>query len=97
MNGKFMVVIMLVIFMAFSQAASAAEISIKSGDTVQKVLEEHKGKRVTVRTQGSDELTGKVKMVTKELLHLGELTGRDYFDAIIEINRISAVIVRVKE
>jgi hypothetical protein len=30
-------------------------------------------------------------------VHLGELTGRDFFDAIIDTNRISAVIVRVKE
>lgn len=97
MSVKFMVVMMLVLFLACSHSSSAAEISIKSGDTVQKVLEEYKGKRVTVRMQGSDELTGKVRMVTKELLHLGELTGREYFDAVIEINRISVVIVRVKE
>jgi len=92
-----MVVLVLLFCMVCSQGAIAAELSIKSGDTIQKLLEEQKGKRVTVRMQGNDELTGKVRVVTKELLHLGELTGRDYFDAVIDMNRISVVIVRVKE
>jgi len=94
---RFLMVVVLFCCVNWSQAAIAAELSIKSGDSIQKLLEEFKGKRVTVRMQGNDELTGKVRTVTKDLLHLGELAGRDFFDAIIEINRISAVIVRVKE
>ncbi len=97
MCNRVLIVIVLFCCMNWSQAVIAAELSIKSGDSIQKVLEEYKGKRVTVRMHGNDELTGKVRTVTKDLLHLGELTGRDFFDAIIEINRISAVIVRVKE
>lgn len=94
---KSIVIMTLVLFMACVHNASSAELNVKSGDNIQMVLEGYKGKRVTVRMQGNDELTGKVKMITKELLHLGELTGRDYFDAVIELNRISAVIIRVKE
>jgi hypothetical protein len=87
---------MLVFCMVGLQSAGAAELSIKSGDSIPKILEDHKSKRVTVRLQGNDELTGTVKMVTKDLLHLGELAGRDYFDAVIELNKISAVIVRIR-
>jgi len=97
MCSRVLVFVVLFCCMNWSQAAIAAELSIKSGDSIQKVLEDYKGKRITVRMNGNDELTGKVRAVTKDLLHLGELTGRDFFDAIIEISRISVVIVRVKE
>jgi len=71
--------------------------AVKSGDSLATVLESHQGKRVTVRLQGNDELTGKVRLVTKDLLHLGELAGREYFDAVIDLHRVSAVIVRTRE
>ena len=97
MNCRPIVYVLLFLCMVCSNAAFAAEFNLKSGDSIQKLLEEYKGKRVAVRIQGNDELTGKVKSVTKDLLHLAELTGRDYFDAVIDINKISAIIVRVKE
>ncbi|HIJ81882.1 MAG TPA: hypothetical protein HPP76_09250 [Desulfuromonadales bacterium] len=97
MGFKSMIVVMAAVGVFGLQAAGAAEISVKSGDSIQKLLEEQKGKRVTVRLQGNDEMTGKVRVVTKELLHLGELAGRDYFDAVIDLHKVSAVIVRVKE
>lgn len=75
----------------------AEELSIKAGDSIETLLEGFKGKRVTVRLQGNDELTGKVRTVTKGLVQLGELSGRDFYDAVIDTNRISALIVRVKE
>jgi hypothetical protein len=77
--------------------ARAEEFVVKAGDTIQKIVEDRKGKRVTLRLQGGEELTGKVRTVTKELVHLGELSGRDYFDAVVELSRISAVIVRAKD
>lgn len=96
MNCKWLPGAMLVFCMAGLPLAGAAELSIKNGDSIPKILEDNKSKRVTVRLQGNDEMTGTVKMVTKDLVHLGELAGRDYFDAVIELNKISAVIVRTR-
>ncbi len=42
-------------------------------------------------------MTGKVRFVSKELVQLEELSGRDYFDGIIDIKKISAIVVRVKK
>lgn len=75
----------------------AEDISIKAGDTLQTLLEVQKGKKVTVRLLGGEELTGRVKTVSKELLQLGELSGKEYFDAIIDVTKITAMIVRTKE
>jgi hypothetical protein len=70
---------------------------VKAGDTLQKVLEGYKGKRVTIRLQGGEELTGRVKFISKELLHLEALNSREFFDAVVDVSRIEALIVRVKE
>lgn len=81
----------------FAAPALAEPLAVKPGDNVHTVLEGLQGKRVTVRLQGADELTGKVRLVTKDLLVLGELSGREYFDAVIDVARVSTVIVRTKE
>jgi hypothetical protein len=70
---------------------------VKAGDTLQKVLEGYKGKRVTIRLQGGEELTGRVKFISMELLHLEALNSREFFDAVVDVSRIEALIVRVKE
>jgi hypothetical protein len=94
---KIWVVVMLLFCMGWAQAGIAEDISIKAGDTLQSILETQKGKRITVRMSGGEELTGTVTTVTKELLHLGKLSGKEYFDAIIDVAKISAMIVRIKE
>lgn len=80
-----------------SLPALAEPPAVKAGDSLVSVLESYQGKRVTVRLQGNDELTGKVRLVTKDLLHLGELVSREYFDAVIDLHKVSAVIVRTRE
>jgi len=42
-------------------------------------------------------MAGKVRSITKELVLLGELAGRDYYDGIIDVGNISAVLIRAKD
>lgn len=91
------VLLLLLVCLGTAPVVFAEEFSIKAGDTIQKVLEYRKGKRVTLRLQGGEEISGKVRTVTGELVQLGELSGREYFDAVVDVSRISSVIVRVKE
>lgn len=95
-TGKIAVLALLAI-LGSAPLVSAADFAIAPGDTIQKILEERKGKRVTLRLQGNDELTGKVRAVTGNLVQLGELSGRDFFDAVVELGKVSAVIIRIKE
>ena len=78
-------------------ADPAAPLVVKPGDTIQKLLEGYKGKRVTLKLHGGDELTGKVITVGRELVHLEELLRRENFDAVVDVSKIEALIVRVKE
>ncbi len=97
MRKAFLAVVMVTLCLAWTLPSFAAGPTVKPGDTIQKTLEGQQGKRVTVRLLAGEELTGKVVTVTKELLHLSALSGREYFDAVIDVGRIQAVIVRVKE
>ncbi len=92
-----LIVAVLGILLLSCREGIAKEITLSSGDTVQKLLESYKGKRVTVRLGSNEEVTGTVRFVSKELLQLGELAGKEFFDAVIDINRVSAVIIRTRD
>jgi hypothetical protein len=82
---------------ALSVSASIAQpLVVTADDTLEKLLTAHKGKRVTVKLGPNDELTGVVKAVTPNVVHLSELTGREFFDAAVDMKQIRAIIVRTK-
>jgi len=98
MKLRFVMALCVVALQVGATTAVFAEAPVvKTGDTLQKVLEGYKGKRVTIRLQGGEELTGRVKSISKELLHLEALNSREFFDAVVDVSRIEALIVRVKE
>lgn len=77
--------------------ASAQGMTVAPADTVQTIVSAQKGKRVTLRLRSGQELTGVLRQSTDRLLVLGELTGREFFDAVVPIDTIEAVIVRTKQ
>lgn len=79
-----------------SAPLAAQSPGVGPGDTVVKVLAAQAGKRVTLKLGPGDEITGVVKLVTPDVVHLSELSGREFFDAVVDTKRVVAVIVRVK-
>jgi len=75
---------------------AADPIVIKPDDTLAQLLAEQKGKRVTVRLVSGEELTGTVREVGTHLLQLGELVGKDFFDGVVDLTKITAIVVRTK-
>ncbi len=80
-----------------AQPAIAQELKVASTATVESLVTAQKGKRVTVRTRSGQELTGVVREVTPRFVHLGALAGREFFDAVVALDSVEAVIVRTKE
>ena len=77
--------------------ATGAELRVGGSDTVQTVLAAQKGARVTVRVRSGQELTGVVREVNARLVQLGGLSGREFFDAVVPLEAVDAVLVRTKE
>lgn len=84
-------------FLSVSSPAWADSVSISKEDTIGTVLSAHMNKRVTVQTISGKELTGTVKAVNEKVVHLAELSGKEFFDAVVKIKKIEAVIVRTKQ
>lgn len=83
--------------LVMSNAVIAEPLSIKGDDDIASVLNAHNGKRVTVKLNSGDELTGTVGAVSDDLVHLRELSGKEFFDAVVDTDEISALIIRTKE
>jgi hypothetical protein len=76
---------------------AGAEFRILLMDTVETVLTSQGGKRVTLRLRSGQETTGTVVLVTQKVVHLSAVAGREYFDAIIPVEAIEAVLVRTRD
>lgn len=74
----------------------AESMTLEADATLVSVLQAHKGKSVTLQLDSGQELTGIVKGMSGDLVQLTELSGKEYFDALIELGDISAVVVRAK-
>ena len=77
--------------------AYAEPLAITGDDTIDTVLTAQKGKRVTIKLKAGDDLTGIVGEVNKEVVQLRELTGKEYYDAVVVLKGIEAVIIRTHE
>ena len=88
--------LMLATSFAFALPVQAQELKISANDTVQSVLAARIGKAATVRLTGGQEITGTVREVSAKLVVLGALSGREFFDAAIPLEKIEAVLVRTK-
>ena len=87
---------MLALTLLLVLPAHAQEVSVSASDSVQTVLAARKGKSVTVRLAGGQDLTGVVREATGKLVVIGSLSGREFFDAVVPLEKIEAVLIRTK-
>lgn len=85
------------IFASATFAVSAADLKVGASDGVQSTLAGQKGTRVTVRTRSGQEITGAVREVNANVVQLGAVGGKEFFDAVVPLSAIDAVYVRVKD
>ena len=76
--------------------AQDAKLEVRSGDTVKSVLERLVGQRVSLVLTTGPELTGVITAVGDKVVLLKNLTNRDFFDGVVNIEQIGAVIVKTR-
>ena len=96
MFNKILMAVLITGFCVAALQVRADPISVGEKDSISSILTAQKGKRVSVKVKSGEELTGTVMTVTKKLTHLGELAGKEYYDAVIANKAIEAVVIRVK-
>lgn len=92
------VVLMIVISLAVSQNLFAEEkkLEFNSSYGIKEFLSANTGKRVTIKTDSGEALEGTVAKVGDHLLHIEKLSGKDFYDAVVRIDKISTVTIRVR-
>ena len=92
--ASFVVTICLI----FSQNLLAQEMKfeLNKGYGMKEVLASYEGKRVAIRLDGGEELEGILTRVGDQLVHISRLTRREFFDAVVRIDKINAVIFRTR-
>ena len=93
---KFAAVLVLLSLTGSMSLLAADELKINDSDSIENVLSSQVGKHVSITLESGKELAGLVKSVTKDLTHLTELTGKEFYDAVIVTNQIEAVVIRTK-
>src|SRR5687768_13111625 len=75
-------------------ALAESRIGYETNDSTATYLNRQVGQKVELRLKSGEKLAGKVESVGAKTLHLSGLTGQEFFDAVVVIDDISAVIVR---
>lgn len=86
--------LILVTTMTLLTNTLTASLDYQPNDTTQTVLQRQSGQLVELRLKSGETLKGKVAQVGDKTLHLKELVGQEFFEALVIIDDISAVIVR---
>ncbi len=88
--------IQLLVLMSTLATAALADnkIGFAPADTVASVLQRQAGKLVELRLKSGDKISGKVEVVGDKAVHLAQLVGQEFYDAVVVIDDISAVVIR---
>ncbi|MHB8834977.1 MAG: hypothetical protein ACYC9Y_04635 [Candidatus Methylomirabilia bacterium] len=81
---------------ALPAAAEEQKFEIQPGESVETVLGNAVGKTVTLLMAFGQEVTGTVAKVGDNFVHLARLSGRDFFDGVILLERVDGVILKVR-
>ena len=68
-------------------------VNLSLSDNLQSLL----GKRVSITLRSGKNFTGIVKVVGNHLVHMEKIEGKEFFDALIRIENISAIDTRFRE
>lgn len=91
-----LVISFLCMFTAGQLYAEETKLVVNASDGFKEALTANIGKRVSVRTDAGEALEGNVVSVGLHLVHIEKLTGKDFYDAVLKIDRISSVVIRVR-
>ncbi len=75
-------------------AFAQSKVGFEPGDTAATVLKRQAGQRIELRMKSGEKIGGKVEAVGQLTVHLSGLTGQEFFDAVVVLDDISAVLIR---
>ncbi len=75
-------------------AAAVVKYEPKTGTTMKEALVALKNERVTLTLESGGEIEGKVTMVGDSVVYITQLNGKVFFDAVVSLDKINAIVFR---
>lgn len=66
-------------------------------DSINSVLEEKLHRVITVTLESGEQIEGTLGAIGKHLIQLTRLSGREFYDAVVRTDKISAIRFRARE
>ena len=88
--------LVLVLALITAAVAEEAKMAIVNEDTIRTVLAKQVGKQVTLKLDSGEELGGVVRTVGEHVVHVEKIFGKEFFDAVVDLDEVAAVILRVR-
>jgi hypothetical protein len=86
---------LLALMSSLATAAIAADkVNFAADDTPATVLSRQTGQKVELHLKSGEKLSGKVQAVGTRTVHISGLTGQEFYDAVVAIDDIAAVVIR---
>jgi hypothetical protein len=79
-----------------SFAAEPTPVALGDRQGIATLLKARVGAPVQLMLRGGGEVGGTVVKVGDDAVHVGQLTGKDFYDAVVALDAIAAVVVRVR-
>ena len=88
--------LLIIVLLGLFSVRAEGPIELKPDDSVASILRRNSGQVVELRMVSGEKITGKVEKVGENLVHLVQLTGQEFFEAAVDLESVSAVVVRTK-
>ena len=97
LRALMLVVFCLVVYVP-SVSAAGQKYEMKSvSATVKDILLENIGKTVILQMDTGVNMEGIVSKVRKIVVHISNISGGEFYDAVVRIDKISAVLFKVRD
>jgi preprotein translocase subunit YajC len=100
MNSKKSLAAMLALcfclIFALNAFADEQKYEMQNSDTVRSVLATHAGKEVIVKLTSGGDIQGVVTKVGDSMVQISKISTMSYYDAVIRIDSIAAVLLKVR-
>ena len=86
--------LILAVVFSVGTAIAGPGLGYTESDTVKSVVERQIGQQVELRLKSGDKISGKVSKVGEKSIQLVEITGQEFYEALVLIDDVSVVVVR---
>ena len=84
----------VIVALVCSNLCAQTKIELQPGDTILSSLQRNTGQTVELRLKSGEKIGGKVEKIADKLVYLSQLTGAEYYDAVVDTGDVFAVVVR---